>query len=83
MTVEATPAGAKRAAWIATLQCKITGTDDGQRAEDLGRLIGGLFFLTGGLIMVYNLIQTVRSPTTEIPHESSGYPAGAVPAAGE
>jgi cytochrome c oxidase cbb3-type subunit 1 len=29
------------------------------------RLIGGLFFLTGALIMVYNLIQTVRSPTTE------------------
>jgi hypothetical protein len=43
MRVEATPAGAKQAAWIATLQCKITGTDDGQRAEDLGHLIGGLF----------------------------------------
>jgi len=29
------------------------------------RLLGGLFFLSGALIMVYNLIQTVRSPTTE------------------
>jgi cytochrome c oxidase cbb3-type subunit 1 len=29
------------------------------------RLIGGLLFLTGALIMVYNLIQTVRSPETE------------------
>jgi cytochrome c oxidase cbb3-type subunit 1 len=28
------------------------------------RMIGGLFFLTGALIMVYNLIRTVCSPTT-------------------
>ncbi|MBN8929253.1 MAG: cytochrome oxidase, partial [Rhodospirillales bacterium] len=28
------------------------------------RLIGGVFFLSGALIMVYNLIQTVRSPST-------------------
>jgi cytochrome c oxidase cbb3-type subunit 1 len=31
------------------------------------RLLGGLLFLTGALIMVYNLIQTVRSRTTEQP----------------
>jgi cytochrome c oxidase cbb3-type subunit I len=29
------------------------------------RLIGGLMFLTGALIMVYNLILTVYSPVTE------------------
>jgi cbb3-type cytochrome oxidase subunit 1 len=31
------------------------------------RLLGGLMFLGGALIMVYNLIQTVRSRTTEQP----------------
>jgi len=29
------------------------------------RLAGGLLFLTGGLLMVYNLIMTVRSSSTE------------------
>ncbi len=29
------------------------------------RMLGGLLFLTGALVMVYNLIQTVRSPSTE------------------
>ena len=29
------------------------------------RMLGGLFFLSGGLIMVYNLIMTVRSPSTQ------------------
>ena len=29
------------------------------------RTLGGVLFLTGMLIMVYNLIQTVRSPVTE------------------
>ena len=29
------------------------------------RLLGGVFFLIGALIMVYNLIRTVTSPTTE------------------
>jgi hypothetical protein len=43
MRVEALPTDTKRAAWIATLQCRIAGTDDGQRAEDLGHLVGGLF----------------------------------------
>ncbi len=47
------------------------------------RLLGGLLFLSGALIMVYNLIQTVISPTTEVPRERVGYPMGAVPAAGE
>ena len=31
------------------------------------RMLGGVFFLIGGLIMVYNLIRTVYSPTTERP----------------
>ena len=30
------------------------------------RMLGGVLFLTGGLIMVYNLIRTVTSPTTEL-----------------
>jgi cytochrome c oxidase cbb3-type subunit I len=29
------------------------------------RMVGGLMFLTGALLMVYNLVQTVRSGTTE------------------
>jgi cytochrome c oxidase cbb3-type subunit 1 len=29
------------------------------------RLVGGLLFLTGALIMVYNLFQTVHSRSTE------------------
>jgi cytochrome c oxidase cbb3-type subunit 1 len=33
------------------------------------RLLGGLCFLTGMLIMVYNLVRTVRSPTTEVPRQ--------------
>ena len=36
------------------------------------RLLGGLMFLTGALIMVYNLIMTVRSPTTEEPQPAAG-----------
>jgi cbb3-type cytochrome oxidase subunit 1 len=28
-------------------------------------MLGGLMFLSGALIMVYNLILTVRSPSTE------------------
>ena len=43
------------------------------------RLIGGLLFLTGGLIMCYNLIQTVRSPSTELGGEGRGRDA-ALPA---
>jgi cytochrome c oxidase cbb3-type subunit I len=43
------------------------------------RLMGGLMFLTGALLMVYNLIQTVRSRTTE---QTFALPA-AVAVAGE
>lgn len=35
------------------------------------RMLGGVMFLTGALIMVYNLIMTVRSPVTE-PRALSG-----------
>ena len=31
------------------------------------RMIGGVMFLIGGLIMAYNLRRTVTSPTTEAP----------------
>jgi cytochrome c oxidase cbb3-type subunit 1 len=30
------------------------------------RMLGGVLFLIGGVLMAYNLIQTVRSRTTEI-----------------
>jgi cytochrome c oxidase cbb3-type subunit 1 len=43
------------------------------------RLLGGLMFLTGALIMVYNLIKTVYSPETE---RAVALPAG-VAVAGE
>jgi len=35
------------------------------------RMLGGVFFLIGGLIMVYNLIMTVRSPVTAQPGVTS------------
>ena len=42
------------------------------------RMLGGLMFLTGGLIMVFNLIMTVRSVTTEIrPARTGAAVAGA------
>jgi cytochrome c oxidase cbb3-type subunit 1 len=50
------------------------------------RMLGGVFFLTGGLIMVYNLIRTVYSPTTEAPRTGIaivGLPLDALAVAGE
>jgi len=44
------------------------------------RMLGGVFFLTGALIMVYNLIMTVRSPTTS---PATGPMPGALPVAAE
>jgi cytochrome c oxidase cbb3-type subunit 1 len=38
------------------------------------RMLGGVMFLTGALIMVYNLIKTVRSPSTE--RRTAPLPAG-------
>ena len=38
------------------------------------RLLGGLMFLIGALIMVYNLFQTVRSPSTEPRLGAAGRP---------
>ena len=39
---EATLAGDKRVAWVASIQCKRTGTDDAALATDLGREIGAV-----------------------------------------
>jgi cytochrome c oxidase cbb3-type subunit I len=50
------------------------------------RLLGGLMFLTGALIMVYNLILTVNSPITdrEVVHPAPAIGLGpAVAVAGE
>jgi cytochrome c oxidase cbb3-type subunit 1 len=41
------------------------------------RMLGGVLFLIGGLIMVYNLIRTVTSPSTELPRH--GVAASALP----
>jgi cytochrome c oxidase cbb3-type subunit I len=41
------------------------------------RMLGGVLFLIGGLIMVYNLIRTVTSPSTELPRR--GFAARALP----
>jgi len=38
------------------------------------RMLGGVLFLTGTLIMVYNLVMTVWSPTTE--RRAAALPAG-------
>ena len=39
--VEATEPNAAHASWVANVQCRMTGTDDGALAEDLGRVMGG------------------------------------------
>jgi hypothetical protein len=39
--VEATEAQAARSSWVANVRCQMVGTDDGARAQDLGRVIGG------------------------------------------
>src|SRR5450755_3914437 len=39
------------------------------------RMLGGVCFLIGGLIMVYNLIRTVTSPTTEVQRQGLIGPA--------
>jgi cbb3-type cytochrome oxidase subunit 1 len=38
-------------------------------------MLGGVCFLTGGLIMVYNLIRTVTRPTTAVPRQGLIAPA--------
>jgi hypothetical protein len=40
MQVNATVAGSTRVAWLASLQCQMIGSDEGQLSEDLGRVIG-------------------------------------------
>jgi hypothetical protein len=40
LRVETSERQAARISWIASVHCRITGTDDGQRAEDLSRVIG-------------------------------------------
>ena len=47
------------------------------------RMLGGVLFLTGALLMVYNLWMTVRSPTTEAPRAGTVALGGAVALAGE
>ncbi len=38
--VDATEEPATRISWVASVQCQLTGTDEGQLAQDLGRVIG-------------------------------------------
>ena len=44
------------------------------------RWMGGVMFFVGALIMVYNLVMTVRSPSTNLSAADAGQfgPAGAV-----
>jgi cytochrome c oxidase cbb3-type subunit I len=47
------------------------------------RMLGGVFFLIGGLIMAYNLYRTVNSPTTEQPRVGTPAPLGGLAVAGD
>jgi cbb3-type cytochrome oxidase subunit 1 len=38
------------------------------------RMLGGVFFLIGALIAVYNMVRTVTSPTTELPRHGMAGP---------
>jgi hypothetical protein len=42
LRVDATESKNTRIAWIASLQCQMTGSDDGGVAQELGRVIGGV-----------------------------------------
>jgi hypothetical protein len=39
--VDATEGKTTRVSWIASVQCRVTGTDEGRLAQELGRVIGG------------------------------------------
>ncbi len=41
LRVDATIGKDKRFAWIASVQCRMTGSDEGGVAQELGRVIGG------------------------------------------
>ena len=41
LRVDATEGQKARISWTAKVQCRRIGTDDGELAEDLGRVIGG------------------------------------------
>ena len=43
------------------------------------RAAGGALFLSGALVMFYNVIMTIRQGSAEVP---AGIPAGTVPVAG-
>lgn len=40
MRVDATVGNASRVSWLAALQCRMIGSDEGQLAEDLGQVVG-------------------------------------------
>lgn len=40
LRVDATEGNAPRISWVASVQCQMTGSDEGQVAEDLGHVIG-------------------------------------------
>jgi hypothetical protein len=39
--VDATEGKNTRIVWVASMQCQITGSDEGQLAQELGSVIGG------------------------------------------
>ena len=41
LRVDATAGKDARIAWIASMQCRVTGSDEGRVAQELGRVIGG------------------------------------------
>ncbi len=41
LRVDATRSNESRISWVAHVQCRATGRDEGQLAQDLGRVIGG------------------------------------------
>ncbi len=42
LRIDATEAQASRISWVASAQCRRTGTDDGQLAQDIGLVIGSV-----------------------------------------
>ena len=41
LRVDVTAGKDARIAWIASVQCRMTGSDEGRVAQELGRVIGG------------------------------------------
>jgi len=41
LRIDATEGTATRISWVASIQCRMVGSNEGRLAQDLGRILGG------------------------------------------